>query len=211
MALATTTLSSAVTLTDTNIVVASASSVAAGRLVLVDQEIMQVVSTYVSGTTVGVLRGRWGTKTTTHVVTANVTHGAPSDFDEASAGGPSVAYQSQRARNLVSITATSTLTLPDAGTDLTVVLNGTSVITLTVPVPTKDMDGTLLYIVGNGAAAHLLTFTGGLNGAGGSYDIVTVNATAPTLMMVMACNGLWLTVFAPAMGGTVTNLIGSVA
>ena len=92
-----------------------------------------------------------------------------------------------------------------------VILNGTSVITLTIPVPTKDMDGCLLTIVGNGAAAHILTFTGGLSGAGASYDVVTVNATAPIAMQAMACNGLWMSFTAVPIAGTVTNITGTVA
>ena len=86
MALATTTLSSAVVVTDTSIVVASATSVAAGRLVLVDGEFMQVTQDYVSGTTVNVVRGQNGTVTTTHAASANVTHGAAADFTVPSPG-----------------------------------------------------------------------------------------------------------------------------
>src|SRR5438094_6161812 len=60
MALATTTLSSACAQGDVSIVVASATSVAAGRLIVIDQEEMQVAQSYSSGTTVPVLRGRDG-------------------------------------------------------------------------------------------------------------------------------------------------------
>jgi hypothetical protein len=70
------------------------------------------------------------------------------------------------------------LTLPPAGSDLVVILNGTAAITLTVPVPTKDMDGTELTIVSNGAAAHVPTFTGGVGAAGSSYDAFTFNSTS---------------------------------
>jgi hypothetical protein len=210
MALATTTLSTAVAATDTTIVVASATSVAAGRVVLIDQETMQVATGYVSGTTVPVLRGRDGTVTAAHKVTANVTHGLASDFS-LPAAQTSVTYPLIRSRQIISITATSTLTLPPSGEDLMVILNGTSVITLTIPVPTKDMDGCELSIVANGVAAHLLTFTGGLSGAGSNYDVITINATAPAAFKVVACNGLWLVYCGPAMGGTVTNIIGSIA
>ena len=211
MALATTTLSVAVALADTSIVVASATSVAAGRLVLVDQEMMKVMQSYVSGTTtVPVQRGIDGSATVAHKITANVTHGAATDFATPSAQEV-VTYQASRAVVVQSITATSTLTLPAAGTDLRVILNGTSVITLTVPVPTKDMDGTTLMIIGNGAAAHVLTFTGGLSGAGTSYDVVTVNATAPIAMQCVACNGLWNAFAAIPIAGTVTNITGTVA
>jgi len=210
MALATTTLSVAVALTDTSITVASATSVAAGRLVLVDQEMMKVMQSYVSGTSVPVQRGIDGSATVAHKITANVTHGAAADFANPSAQEV-VTYQASRAVVVQSITATSTLTLPAAGTDLRVILNGTSAITLTVPVPTKDMDGTTLMIIGNGAAAHVLTFTGGLSGAGASYDVVTVNATAPIAMQCVACNGLWNAFAAIPIAGTVTNITGTVA
>ena len=210
MALATTTLSSAVAVDDTSVVVASATSFDAGRLVLVDQEVMQVAQNYTSGTTVDVLRGVNGSATVAHVVTSNVTHGDATDFSTA-ASQEIIGYQASRATVISSITATGTLTLPKAGTDARVILNGTSVIALTIPVPTKDMDGTLLTIVGNGAAAHTLTFTGGLSGAGTSYDVVTTNSTAPIVMQAVAANGLWNSFVATPMAGTVTNITGTVA
>ncbi|PYQ83519.1 MAG: hypothetical protein DMG02_33580, partial [Acidobacteria bacterium] len=80
MALATTTLSSACAQGDVSIVVASATSVAAGRLIVIDQEEMQVAQSYSSGTTVPVLRGRDGSAQVAHKATANVTHGLASDF-----------------------------------------------------------------------------------------------------------------------------------
>lgn len=210
MAKATTTLSSAVTVDADKIVVASATSMAAGRLIRIDDEWMQVAQHYTTGTTVPVLRGREGSAQVSHVVTANVTHGLASDFPTP-APQTSVTVAYQRAVELRSITATGSLDLPKPGTDLRVVLNGTSVVALTIPVPTKDLDGCRLTIVGNGVAAHTLTFTGGLSGAGSGYDVITVNATAPAAFDFIACNGLWLAICGPAMGGTVTNIIGSVA
>jgi hypothetical protein len=210
MALATTTLSSAVAVDDTSVVVASATSFDAGRLVLVDHEVMQVAQNYTSGTTVDVLRGQNGTATTTHVITSNVSHGDAADFSTPAAQ-EIIGYQASRATVVTSITATGTLTLPKAGTDARVILNGTSVIALTIPVPTKDMDGVLLTIVGNGAAAHTLTFTGGLSGAGTSYDVVTTNSTAPIAFTAIACNGLWTSFVTTPMAGTVTNVTGTLA
>lgn len=211
MALATTTLSTAVAQSDTSITVASATSVASGRLIVVDQEMMQVAQGYVSGTTFNVLRGREGTPQLAHRVTANVTHGLASDF-ALPAAQTTVTYPLVRARQIISITAaTSTLTLPVAGEDMLVILNGTAAITLTIPVPTKDMDGCMLVIVSNGAAQHIPTFTGGIGGAGGSYDAVTFNATGTLALMAFACNGLWCMPAAPALTGTVTNITAGVA
>lgn len=210
MALATTTLSSAVAQLDTTIVVASATSVAAGRLVLVDQELMQVAQSYVSGTTIPVLRGRDGSAQVAHKVTANVTHGLASDFANPGAQGEAT-YLTQRPTLLTSITATSTLTLPPAGCDLRVILNGTAAITLTIPVPTKDMDGCMLTIISNGAAAHIPTFTGGVGGAGANYDAFTYNSTGTVALIVFAANGVWVMPAAPAITGTVTNITAGVA
>jgi len=210
MALIDTTLASAVAVDDTSIVVASATSFDAGRLVLVDQELMQVAQNYTSGTTVDVLRGVNGSATVTHVITCNVLHGDAADFSTPAAQAI-VAYQASRATVVSSITATGSLTLPAAGTDMRIILNGTSVIALTIPRPTKDMDGTVLMIIGNGVAAHTLTFTGGLSGAGTSYDVITTNSAAPIAMQVVASNCLWNSFVATPMAGTVTNITGTVA
>lgn len=211
MAFATTTLSSACALTDTNLVVASATSFAAGRFVIIDQELMQVANSYVSGTTIPVRRGLDGTATAAHVVTSNVTHGLATDFAAPGVGNETTYPPAGRTIAVQSITATSTLTLPPAGTDLRVILNGTSVITLTVPVPTKDMDGTILYIASNGAAAHVVTFTSTLNNAGAGYTSFTNNSTGRLALIVIAVNGFWSCFSGPAWTGTVTNVVGGIA
>ncbi len=212
MALATTTLSSAVALTDTTIVVASATSMAAGRYILVDQEVMKVVSSYVSGTLVPVLRGQDGTPTAAHKITAAVTHGAASDF-ALPAAQTAVTYPvADRAVVVTSITAaTSTLTLPTAGTDMRVVINLATAIALTVPVPTKDMDGTVLWIVSSTVAAHVVTFTGGLGGVGSGYTALTAATGAQMCIQVIACNATWNIPSAPAWTGTVTKVTGGIA
>jgi hypothetical protein len=173
---------------------------------------MKVTRAYVNAsTTVPVLRGQEGTQQVAHVASAGVVHGVASDFAAQAAQTAAQYLISGRPRVLQSITATGTLTLPAPGSDLFVVLNGTSVITLTVPVPTKEMDGTILTICGNGAAAHVLTFTGGLSGAGASYDVITVNATAPIAVQAIACNSLWNAFAAIPVAGTVTNVTGTIS
>lgn len=212
MALATTTLSSAVTVNDNSIVVASATSVAAGRFVIIDQELMKVGASYVSGTTVPVLRGQDGTAVAAHVVTANVTHGLASDFPNPGAGTVAVYQAAGRSRLITSITATTaTLTLAPAGTDHLVILNGTNAITLTIPVPTKEMDGNMLWVVSNGVAAHVPTFTGGLGGVGAGYTALTVAAGANLCILCIACDGAWNIPSGPAWTGTVTKVTAGIA
>lgn len=212
MALATTTLSAACALTDTTISVASATSIASGRRIIIDQETMQVAVGYVSGTLVPVLRGLDGSKTSAHVITSAVTHGLGSDFDQPSPQMTTV-YPVGRPVVVTSITAaTSTLTLPDAGSDMRVVINLATAISLTIPVPTKDMDGTqIVFLASAIAVQHALIFTGGLNGGSTGYTTYTAAATGSTCFTVYACNGIWFVPSAPAWTGTVTKLIGAVS
>lgn len=211
MALATTTLSAAITATAKSLTVASATSVAAGRLLLVDDEIMQVTKGYVTAsTTVPVLRGQAGTVASAHPVTANVTHGDAADFDTV----PAQAMNSmphQRVVRIVSYSASGAIDLPKTGEDLRVILNGTSVIAATIAAPPKDIDGSKLTILSNGTAAHTLTFAGGVGGEGSSYDVITQNSGGPCAYDFYACNGVWLIPVAAAMTGTVTNLTAGIA
>lgn len=212
MALTRTTLSSAYTKGDNSIVVASATGFAAGRLVRIDQEFFVVQKDYVSGTTIPVRGGQLGSQAKDHVVTAGVAVGTQAeDFDAPSAAlvnNPTAG----RPHYITSITAdNSTVTHAPAGSDHTVILNGTSVINLTVPVPTADMDGDSLTILSNGTAAHVVTFTSGLSLAGGSYDVLTWNSGARAGITVRAVNLGWVAPLAPAMTGTVTNLTAGIA
>jgi hypothetical protein len=211
MTLASTTLASPLAVTDTAMIVSNAASIAIGRLVDIDQETVQVTNGYVAGNTlVPILRGREGTATVAHRVGASVTHGTAADF-AVPAPQNITTYPTQRSKLVTSLTASGTLSLPPAGSDMLVVLNGTTVINLTVPPPTKDMDDVELTIVGNGAAAHVITFTGGLSGAGAGYTTLTNNASAPTAIKVIAINGAWVNFVAGPMSGTATKIISGIA
>lgn len=216
MALTRTTLAGACAVDATFLNVTSATSIAVGSVILIEGEQMVVTKAYVLATTnpVPVLRGQNGTLPVAHPLTAGVVHGSPSDSEWGGVGAQTAAQfmQAGKSRKYIAITTTpTTLTLPDPGTDLLVELVGTSVITLTVPVPTKAMNGTMLWVIQNGVAAHIVTFTGGLSGAGGSYDTVTSNATAPVATQYIACNSLWLPISGPGYAGTATNIIPTVA
>jgi hypothetical protein len=88
-------------------------------------------------------------------------------------------------------------------------LNGTSVLAMTVADPPTALDGSFLWIIGNGVAAHTVTFASGLSntGASGSYDVITFNASgAAAIGPFMAVNGFWEAVCAVPIAGTVTNV-----
>lgn len=213
MALARTTLSTAMAVTDSKIIVASATGFAAGYLVRIDGENFEVTKAYVSGsTTVPVTRGQDGTAVTAHVSGAGVVVGVGSDWSNPSAQTVDTFPIAGKARTVISYSAAGAIALPTAGSDAVAILNGTSVLAMTVAAPTKEMDGSLLYIAANGVAAHTVTFTGGLSGASTSYDVITVNASAPVLLgPYMAVNSLWQMAVAVPMAGTVTNITASIA
>jgi hypothetical protein len=209
MALATTTASSAIAVSDNSIVVASATDVAAGRLIRVDDEFMKVAQNYSSGTTIPVLRGQNGTATAAHVSSANVTHGLASDFSNPPAGA-FVTVPPQRSRRTVSYGASGAIALPAAGEDLDVILIGTSALAMTLAVPTKDLDGCTLYINGNGKSASTVTFASGIGNAGSAYDVVTFQNAGDVAIVVKAANGFWNLQGSP-MTGTTTALSTAIA
>src|SRR3990170_6699189 len=114
MALTRTTLSSAVGVDDTSIVVASATGFATGRLLRIDQEFLQVAQSYNgTATTIPVLRGREGSLTSAHVVTAGVVVGTQADdWDEPGTGVPVGNITAGRPRVIESITADLSTAVP---------------------------------------------------------------------------------------------------
>jgi hypothetical protein len=209
MALATTTLSAAVAVGDTSIVVASATSVAAGRLIRIDNEVLRVGAGYASGTTVPVIRGLEGTVTAAHVSGANVTHGLASDFASPVAGGPQSFSPNVRARTVTSYGAATAITLPTPGSDAVAILNGTVALAMTLANPTKDQDGDFLYIIGNGKAAHTVTYTAGFGNAGGNYDVATFATGGQNGILAVAANGIWVAL--SSMTGTLTAMVPAIA
>lgn len=212
MALTTTTLASACALNDRTLTVASATGFVAGYKILIDGEFMEVDKSYVSGTAIPVLRGREGTAQAAHVVTSNVTVGIGSDWANPAPGAvggttyfPSLPYY------VLSMTTTGAVTLPSGRFMAAFILNGTSAITPTFAAPTKDQDGSIIFIASNGVAQHIPTFTGGLNGVGSGYTALTGASGAKVNFIVMAVNGYWNVFSAPAWTGTVTKLIGGIA
>lgn len=206
MALVRTTLSAAVAIGDKSIKVASASGFAVGYQIRVDQEQMEVDKGYDgSSTTIPVRRGIDGTAQQAHVSSAGVVCGVNSDWAD-DAAQTSVLYPiAGRARTVTSYSASGAISLPTAGADAVAVLNGTSVLTMTLANPGKGIEGSLLYVVANGAAAHTVTNTTGFGGAGSSYDVLTANGTGTCGFTLMAVNEKWI-IIGPV-GGTLTNVV----
>lgn len=214
MSLARTTLTAAFALDESKVAITSATGVAAGYMGRVDGETLQVAKAYVSGSLiVPVLRGQDGTVAQAHPSGAGIVFGAASDT-EWGTGNPTSPVKfplSGKPLLSVSYSASGAIALPNPGSDLQVELNGTSVLAMTVAAPGKANEGDKMWISSNGAAAHTIDFTGGLSGAGSSYNLLTVNATAPvTLGPFVAVNSLWQAPANIALAGNAANVTATV-
>lgn len=200
MAFTATTLSAAVAINDTTVLLASLTGIAAGDLLRIDNEMVKVVSLPSAATIpVPVLRGQEGSAQVAHVASARVIDGksmtslVPADWGQPAAGAPSIALLPSAApRVKVSLTATpATAIVPTPGTDTVIFLNGTSVINITVAAPTSANDGDRLTVIGNGKAAHTCTFTTGLGAVGATADVATFAAGQQQGIDVMAAGVAW--------------------
>ncbi len=211
MALATTTLAAACTEIATSIQVAAATSMAPGRIIIIDGEQMKVQQSY-DGTSVlvPVLRGKGGTRNAAHVSGAYVTHGLASDFANPATAQAVSWPPGTRTRSVVSYTAAGAITLPVPGEDLVVILNGTAAVDMTIADPTKDLNGCIVYVCAGGAAAFTVTAAGGFGAGGGSYDKLTFAAGAQVAIWMIAADGAWVVPNSPAIAGTATNLLATI-
>lgn len=197
MAITLTTLVGAVTVDQNNITVASATGLLGGLIITVDQEPMQVQKIYpVTGqatTFVPVLRGLDGSANQAHPTGAQVRiYGLPSDLPVNAPQEVVSTPIGSPGRTRTSYTAAGAITLPLPGNDTDAVLNGTSVLAMTLANPTTDMDGCRLAIMGNGKAAHTVTYTAGLGNVGSTADVITYSATQAQAFNLVACGGFWL-------------------
>lgn len=204
MALTTTTNSAAIAAVDQYITVASATGFSAGKIVKVNAEWMQVRKDYASGLVVPVSRGLNGTLSQAHAVTSNVTVGDGQDFANAAPQG-TIAYPFIRVREFLSYNAAGAITLPTPGNDMVAIINGTSARAMTLANPTKDQDGDMLIIIGNGKAAHTVTYTAGLGNASTGYTIGTFDTGGQCSIALIAANAIWVP-FPSPLSGTLTAI-----
>jgi len=214
MAIATTTLSAAVGVNDTFIPVAAATSIAAGRLVYVGDESMEVTAGYVAASlNVPVIRGINGTAVKAHVLGENVTHGLASDFS-APPTQATVTMPMIRPVRCVQYTAAGAIALPKQGEDVRANIVGSAARAMTLASPTKDLDFSRLTITSSGGAdgtvaAHTVTVTAGFGGAGSGYTALTFDANGANGVELQAQNGKW--VILNLVDGTLTKTAVSIA
>ena len=195
MALANTTLASACALLDKQIVVASATSFAPGLILTVDGETMVVTKAYSSGTTIPVLRAMEGSAQIAHVTGAQVSlYVLGSDQ---LVPGPQLSVTmplAGRGRYPSSVTTSGAWTPRADNQDEYVEINGTSVVALTLTSPLRSQSGKIVTFVGNGIAAHTITYTTtGFGNVGTTADVVTFGASQAQSFSMIASGGFWVT------------------
>jgi len=204
MALVHTTNSAAIAAGDTSITVADATGFLAGYIVRVGDEMMRVSGGYVSGTSIPVIRGQDGTLVVAHGITTGVVCGLASDWASTEGAQTTTQYPlAGKTRRISTYGAAGAISLPLAGTDEVAVINATSALAMTLAAPTKDLDGSILIIIGDGKAAHTVALPAGVGlGAGGSgVDVGTFSANAQQAVVLMAMNSVWVP-FPSFMGGS---------
>ncbi len=204
-----TTLASACGLNATKIVVAASTSLAAGLRLKVDQEEMLIAGSYTiagNGVQVPVIRAQGGTVSQAHPSGANVIAWQVSDTVNPD---PQLAVQTPiagRARVLASYSVAGAIALPTAGNDAVAVINGTNALAMTLAAPGKDLDGSLLFIVSNGKAAHTVAPATALNDAGSNFDTaITFASGGRQVVALIALNEFW-SIFPSVAAGTLTNV-----
>lgn len=199
MSLDITTLGAACAVDDVKITVASAAGIAIGDIVRIDEENLTVTKGYVVGAvTVPVTRGKQGTLAQAHPSGATVVTGQASEWVQSDAPQTVAPYLiGGRAREIASYSAAGAITLPTAGADMVAVINGTA-LAMTVAEPGRDLDGSVLYIIGVQAAAHTvtaLTASGGASSfgnAGSDNNVATFGTGGICSMLLMASGGFWV-------------------
>lgn len=209
MAVTGTTLSSAVSVDATQIKVAATTGFGKGKFIYIDGECMQQ-STDLDGSSliVNVLRAQEGTVQAAHPASAKVIVGAAfDDFPNAGDASASTSpFPQQPNRPVYSYSATGALS-PVEGLHI---LNGTGALAMTLASPTKLQDGQVMTILGNGKAAHTVTYTPGFGDASTGYTVATYPTGGQACMQLVAANGIWVPLNSP-FAGTVTAIDISIA
>lgn len=202
MALTRTTMSAAIALADKFITIASITGLQVGMPIIVDGEEMRCLSLPASGAAtdpVGVIRGVNGTNAVAHPITAGAVFGPAGDF------APGSHSPIDRPRDIQSYTAAGAIALPVPGHDVCAILNSTVALAMTLVDPGKANDGDVLTIVGNGKAAHTVTYTSGLGAGGANLDLLTFAAGGQQSIQLIAANSCWVPL-PSVLAGTLTNI-----
>jgi hypothetical protein len=197
MAITRTTLSGAVSTTDTEVLLASITGLAVSQNIVINAETMRVLSVPTAATNpVGVLRGTRGTNVQAHATGSTVLFGPPADMVT-----PARGFLPRR--EVVAYNAAGAIANPTPGIDRVAVINGTTTLAMTLANPAKDNEGDTLFVVSNGKGAHTLTYSAGLGGGSTATDLMTFSTVAQMCVVFIAVSESWVLVGGSSGAGAV--------
>src|SRR6185312_219386 len=183
MATTNTTLSGAITASQTQITLAAYTAPTGKGMVLVqvDGELMRVADDSLSPTLL-VVRGYNGTLAIAHGTLAPVAYGKQNDF---------VIPNAQPAQISYSVSGAIAVPQTPPNQEVFIVLNKAGVAAMTLAAPAADQNGLKLTITSNTANAHTVTATGLYQDGSTTTDVATFAAHAGAGLTIQAVNGKW--------------------
>lgn len=190
MALTATTLAAACTASDTTLKVTSTTGFAAGQPMKVDDEYMWISSVPASGIVVVRSRGAEGSFAEPHDILSNVQTSATfSDFPNVFPGTGALHLPYPE---VTALGQTQTLTVPYAGQFIYIITKATAA-TITLPTPSKALEGTLITFTSQTAAAHVVSGSSliGDGVSGSPHSTCTMAAYIGCSLTLCVCNGIY--------------------
>lgn len=214
MAVTLTTLTGALGANDSAAYFAALTNLVAGDLGTIDHEVVRIVSVPAAASNpVPLLRGQEGTAQVAHPSGAQAKFGkgptaaSVGDWQPSPAAATSLAaFPSTPAREVISYSASGAIALPRPGCDMVAVLNGTTILNMTVASPNMLADGSRLTIVSNGKAAHVVTVATGAGGVGGTADGFTFKADQTQGIEFMGVGTAWVALSGVAGAATLAGV-----
>lgn len=160
--------------------------------ILIDSEMMYLVTQPVAGTIQVRSRGAEGTAATSHDVLANVYSSTNPAVDFGNPGPGSFAFIDPSQDQMVSIGQSGTIPVPFGGNQI-YNINASSAVTMTLGAPSLVANGATLIITSNTAFAHVLSAVGLINDGTAStpHNTVTFVARVGAGITLVAENGFW--------------------
>lgn len=202
-----TTLNGAITKDDTSIRVAAVTGFGTGYYIRLDNEwLLQTGAADATALTVPVKRGQNGTAAVAHVTSTPVV--VTDDANDATSPqtvtqlAEPIPVSNQLSYPRFTYVASGALTAQRGIHELL----GTSVLTMTLAVPSKMRDTDEMIIVSNGKAAHTVTLATAIGDAGSGYTVLTFPAGGKIACRLMAMGGIWVWSGGSPISGTATNI-----
>jgi len=202
MALAQTTATAAIGLSDTTIPVASSTGFLVGNIVRMDSELSYIVSVPSTTSIVVRMRGSEGSAATTHQVLTNVVTGLASDFPVL--GASAVNQLPPWDADIVTIGANVAIIAVPVRDTIYVITKATALSATTIAAPSTAANGRRVTFTSTAAVAHVITgaslFNNGITG--GPWTTATFAAFVGAGFSAVAVNGVWMITSLPIAAAT---------